>query len=88
MGISLPPPVVVEFTGKTTKQESAAKKKADADSLGAPAPKKRKSSFLGKSVTPESRTVYASDPAANAPFNYQVIHIACELGLTYSCLRS
>ena len=72
MGITLPPPVVVEFTGKTTKQESAAMKKVGADSLGAPATKKRKSSFLGNPVKPESRTVYASDPTANAPFKYQV----------------
>ena len=83
MGISLPPPVVVEFTG-TTKQESAAVKKVEADNLGVPATKKRNSSFLGKPVTPESRTVYASDPAANALFNYQVPHIACALELTYN----
>jgi hypothetical protein len=75
MGISLPTPQVVEF-GELQK---AQKKKYPGDTKGSKEgeiekteePKKRKS-ILGQPVKPDSRTVFANDPAANSAFKFGV----------------
>ena len=79
MGINLPPPPVVEFgelppskKPRRKDREKEGKDKHKADGNKKPEDIKEKSSSLGPSVKPDSRTVFADDPAANTPFKYGV----------------
>lgn len=73
MGINFPPPPVVEFAEKKDRKRSKRDSKVRPSSAGsktADTSKKRRSSFIGKAVTPEHRTVHANDSRANAVFKY------------------
>lgn len=72
MGIRLPPPPAVELNETEKKKERSKVDPTRTDSFGPEKPQKR-TSILGPSVTPESRTVYANSLVANTSFKYQVM---------------
>jgi len=79
MGISLPPPPVVEFGElppakriQLKRREKDAKKAKEGEGDKKSEEPKKRNSILGQTVKPDSRTVFVNDIAANSAFKYGV----------------